>query len=241
MKTQGLLQPIVLRPASTGYYLVAGHHRLDAARKLKWEAIPARILEGVDAVEAELCEIDENLIRADLTPAEQAAHHARRKELYEQKYPQSKHGGDRKSAGRKSNPQNADLKSYTENAAEKTGKSRDTVERAVKRGNDIPNVAELAGTSLDQGIELDALVKLREIAPERQAKLIEKAKDGENVRAKAEVRKVQRAVREAELGAKQAALPEKKYGVIYADPPWRFEPYSRDTGMDRAADNTTPR
>jgi N6-adenosine-specific RNA methylase IME4 len=27
------------------------------------------------------------------------------------------------------------------------------------------------------------------------------------------------------------------YGVIYADPPWRFEPYSRVTGMDRAADN----
>ena len=26
-------------------------------------------------------------------------------------------------------------------------------------------------------------------------------------------------------------------GVIYADPPWRFQPYSRITGMDRAADN----
>jgi N6-adenosine-specific RNA methylase IME4 len=32
-------------------------------------------------------------------------------------------------------------------------------------------------------------------------------------------------------------LGHKLYGVIYADPPWRFEPYSRDTGMDRAADN----
>ena len=28
--------------------------------------------------------------------------------------------------------------------------------------------------------------------------------------------------------------------MIYADPPWRFEPYSRDTGMDRAADNHYP-
>jgi hypothetical protein len=27
------------------------------------------------------------------------------------------------------------------------------------------------------------------------------------------------------------------YAVIYADPPWRFEPRSRETGMDRAADN----
>src|SRR5262249_46156584 len=30
------------------------------------------------------------------------------------------------------------------------------------------------------------------------------------------------------------------YGVIYADPPWRFEPYSRESGMDRAADNHSP-
>ena len=46
-----------------------------------------------------------------------------------------------------------------------------------------------------------------------------------------------RAKREAELGERQRALPEKRYGVILADPPWRFEPYSRTTGMDRAAEN----
>jgi N6-adenosine-specific RNA methylase IME4 len=49
-----------------------------------------------------------------------------------------------------------------------------------------------------------------------------------------------RAERERELGAKQTALPTKKYGVIYADPEWRFEPWSRETGMDRAADNHYP-
>jgi N6-adenosine-specific RNA methylase IME4 len=37
-----------------------------------------------------------------------------------------------------------------------------------------------------------------------------------------------------------AHFPERRYGVIYADPPWRFEPYSRLTGMDRAADNHYP-
>jgi N6-adenosine-specific RNA methylase IME4 len=49
-----------------------------------------------------------------------------------------------------------------------------------------------------------------------------------------------RAARESDLGAKIAALPNKKFGVIYADPPWRFEPYSRETGMDRAANNHYP-
>ena len=46
--------------------------------------------------------------------------------------------------------------------------------------------------------------------------------------------------RERVLGECQSALPNKKYGVILADPEWRFEPWSRTTGMDRAADNHYP-
>ena len=53
-------------------------------------------------------------------------------------------------------------------------------------------------------------------------------------------KKERRTERERTLGAKQMAMPDKRYGVIYADPPWRFEPYSRETGMDRAADNHYP-
>jgi N6-adenosine-specific RNA methylase IME4 len=46
-----------------------------------------------------------------------------------------------------------------------------------------------------------------------------------------------RAAREIELAAFQVALPQKRYGVIYGDPAWRFEPWSEETGSDRAADN----
>lgn len=52
--------------------------------------------------------------------------------------------------------------------------------------------------------------------------------------------KKRRELRERELGAKQFALPNKQYGVIVADPEWRWEPWSRETGMDRAADNHYP-
>jgi ParB-like chromosome segregation protein Spo0J len=188
LRERGLLNPITLRPQEGGgFALIAGHHRLEAARSLGWATIPAIILVGLDAVEAELCEIDENLIRAELTPAEQAAHHARRKELYEQRHPDAKHGGDRKSTNRKSNPHNADMIGYSEDAAAKTGKSRDTIERAVRRGKSIPDVGGLAGTSLDKGAELDALAKLGDIAPDRQAALVEKAKGGELVSAKDEL------------------------------------------------------
>ena len=49
-----------------------------------------------------------------------------------------------------------------------------------------------------------------------------------------------RTQRELELANKQAELPSQRYGVIVADPEWRFEPYSRETGMDRSADNHYP-
>lgn len=49
-----------------------------------------------------------------------------------------------------------------------------------------------------------------------------------------------RAARERDLGARIQALPNKSYGFILADPEWRYEPYSRITGMDRAAENHYP-
>jgi N6-adenosine-specific RNA methylase IME4 len=54
---------------------------------------------------------------------------------------------------------------------------------------------------------------------------------------KLKAKQERRAERERECAGRILALPDKRYGVIYADPEWRFEPYSRETGMDRAADN----
>lgn len=60
-KTLGQLQPILVRPVKpskvTGahFVLVAGAHRLEAARKLKWKTIAGVMIVGVDA---ELTEID---------------------------------------------------------------------------------------------------------------------------------------------------------------------------------------
>jgi hypothetical protein len=42
-----------------GYLLVAGRYRLEAVRKLRWVSIRAEIRDGLDAVQAELAEIDE--------------------------------------------------------------------------------------------------------------------------------------------------------------------------------------
>ena len=71
----------------------------------------------------------------------------------------------------------------------------------------------------------------------------------ERHRARQDQKKAKREAREQQLGERiagsnaeliAAGAAGKRYGVIYADPEWRFEPYSRETGMDRAADNHYP-
>jgi N6-adenosine-specific RNA methylase IME4 len=61
-----------------------------------------------------------------------------------------------------------------------------------------------------------------------------------DARRKILIKKRLRAKRERELAKYQRALPDERYGVIVADPEWRWEPWSRETGMDRAADNHYP-
>lgn len=53
-------------------------------------------------------------------------------------------------------------------------------------------------------------------------------------------KKQRRTEREQTLAKKITALPNKRYGVLYVDPPWQLDTYSRETGLDRAVDNHYP-
>jgi hypothetical protein len=57
------------------------------------------------------------------------------------------------------------------------------------------------------------------------------------ISARTETKQRVRAAREAALASTILAVPDKQYGVLLADPGWRFAPFSRETGADRAADN----
>jgi N6-adenosine-specific RNA methylase IME4 len=73
--------------------------------------------------------------------------------------------------------------------------------------------------------------------------LAELAKAGEKVTAKHVAYKLRRQERERDLAeateAASQALGERRYAVIYADPPWKFEVHA-ESGMDRLADNHYP-
>jgi len=121
MTDQGLLQPIVVRPhKGGGYLLVAGLHRLEAAKKLKWKKITCTVFDDMEADEAELVEIDENLIRADLSPAERALQIGRRQKLYEKRHGKAKARGGHASQAAQGHKANAKLAvAFTKDATKK--------------------------------------------------------------------------------------------------------------------------
>lgn len=120
----GLMQPIVV---GEDMMLIAGRHRLEACRRLGFEKVPA-VRKVYGSLEAELAEIDENLVRFELTDLERSIQYARRKVLYETKYPQL-----RKTTENSEGP----VKSFVEDTAEKTGRSTTTVRDEANLGKEI--------------------------------------------------------------------------------------------------------
>lgn len=176
------LEPIgdPLAPEDHRAVLVAGLHRLEACRMLGLVDIDAFVFDG-DEINARLWEIDENLMRAELTDAQRAEHVAERKRIYEAMHPETAYGGDRRGPSR----QFGDLKSvdrFTADTAAKTGRSERAVQRDAQRGERLGADLQLvAGTCLDKGVELDALAKL---SPDERRPLIEQARAGQPVSAR---------------------------------------------------------
>ena len=79
----------------------------------------------------------------------------------------------------------------------------------------IPNATDAVGTSLDAPGEVEAL---KNLPPDVQRGLIERAKGGEKVSAKQAAKRQRREQRELELGTKIAAMPDKAFGVILRRP-----------------------
>jgi len=72
----GVLEPLILRPAADGYEVVAGERRLRAARLVGLHTVPAIVRIYSDAQAAEIALI-ENLQRENLNPIEEASAFAR--------------------------------------------------------------------------------------------------------------------------------------------------------------------
>jgi ParB family transcriptional regulator, chromosome partitioning protein len=75
IKSQGMVQPIIVRDAGDGYEIVAGERRWRAAQQAEVSTIPA-IVRPLDERESMIVALAENVAREDLNPVEQARAYA---------------------------------------------------------------------------------------------------------------------------------------------------------------------
>lgn len=126
---------------------------------------------------------------------------------------------------------------------ERNGGAKGIGKSAVPQENRTPTLAELG---IDKKLSSRSQ-RLAAIPAEKFEPMIgewrgrEESESGRvSVRLMREEEKAgRRAAREAELGAKIAALPEQRFGVVVEDFEWHFETRS-DRGMDRHAGNHYP-
>ncbi len=218
IKELGLLNPILVTPlqhdgqpeSAQTYRLIAGHHRLEACKRLGLTDIGANIVTVRD-VDQRLAEIDENLCRAELNQLERAEHLVERKSLYETKYPQTRHGGAPGQAGGGKKAKVEKISSFASDTAEKTGKTERGIRQAVRRANnisqDVRDTIREVDAIADNASELDALAGLK-VAEQKAA--VQAIMDGE-------ARSIREAIRKREgdttppkskATGEQAAKPE---------------------------------
>lgn len=166
----GLLNPITV---DRDYILIAGLHRLEAAKLLGWAEIECNV-SSLEGLQAELAEIDENFVRADLETVEFGKLLLRRKEIYEMLHPETKYGVSQAKAMNRAKGSNVSergastLKSFSRDTADKLGISPRSVEEKIQIARDMTPKAQEIIQDADRKIKKKDLLKLSRMEPEQQ-------------------------------------------------------------------------
>lgn len=115
--------------------LLAGGHRLEAARRLGWETIRAKVWRDITDEMARLIEVDDNLAGAEMNALDTAVFLAERKRVYEELHPETRAGVFK--GNQHTGKMAADMMSVTTFAAataEKFGLTERHVRRMISAG-----------------------------------------------------------------------------------------------------------
>lgn len=201
----GLLHPIVVTPDNR---LIAGQRRLEACKRLGWDAVPATV---VDLANLAIGERDENMVRKDFTPSEAVAI-ARALEPYERAAAKERQG----------------TRTDLEHPVKFTGSGPDS--RALDR------TAGAVGMSRPTLTKAQAVVDAAEAEPERYGDLPERMDaSGKVDGAYAELRRRQAfearanqarqesipaTIRQSDAISFLAGLADESISLLLADPPY---------------------
>lgn len=175
IRTVGLISPITV---NAKFELIAGNHRLEAFKALGKTEIPARIID-VNKLQAEMIEIDENLVRKELTELEKSEQLKRRKELYEQLHPEAtKKAITKKNLSKCKNSTTKEediepVKTFVEDTAEQTGESKRSIYQKIYNAQNITLEAKekIKGTPLED--KTTVLTRIGKTEPEKQLEVVE--------------------------------------------------------------------
>lgn len=187
IKECGLLNPLIINSQNR---LIAGGRRYTAIKQLGWNEVDVLVI-NLTPIDEEIAAIDENLARKDLEPPERDRALARRKKLYEQKYPNTKHGvagaiaahlDDRTEKNATADSATAHTPSFVKDTANKTGMAERTVRQGIARAEKAsPKVNELWESKQLSQSHVDEICKLplkqqEELAPHAVGKEVMKVR-----------------------------------------------------------------
>lgn len=212
----GQLQPITVVKDEAGYLLIAGMHRLEAAKLIGWKTIEAQVFEG-SLIEIELAEIDENLMRNDLTVLEQGEHLARRQELVGAK-PWRPNKGDIMSP----------LKTTAE-IAQDIGLTERSAQRRMQVARNITPEVKDAIRNTEIANSTTQLLELARLTPEKQLEVMPKLESGEMTvnQAITQIKKAEVIANLVNIETVEAKAIAGIYDVIVIDPPWPMKKIER--------------
>jgi ParB family chromosome partitioning protein len=149
-------------------HLIAGGHRTEAARRLGWDEIEAKVWTDVSDDWARLMEIDDNLAGAEMNALDTAVFLATRKAVYERLHPETKAGV---AGGLARQGSASELSSFADATAEKFNMTARQVQKIVAAGTRLgpDEVAKLRAAP--RAVTLKDLIEISKIShpPERYA------------------------------------------------------------------------
>ena len=236
MKLIGQLEPLTITRDNV---LLAGWHRLEAAKSLGWDEIKAEVFDG-NEVECELAEIDENLMRNDLTVLEQGEHLARRQELIGRnvgRYPNTATVAELKTTPEiaKSNGEIISPLKTTEEIARDIGLTERSAQQRMQAARKIiPEVKEIIRDT-EIADSTTQLLQLARLDPDKQLEVARNITNGVSSIADAvrQVKKAQVIASLENVEAQEAKKIEGVYDVIVIDPPWPMKKIERDVAPNQ--------
>ncbi len=205
----GLLQPIVL---TKDLRLVAGLHRLRAVQALGWARIPASIL-SIGDLARDAAELDENLVRRELTELERALALRRRKQIHVALHPETRPVTERGGPGRggKTGAKTAVVLPFAKEAARKTGYSPRTINRSIAIAEALdPQAARMLTGSWIADSQTE-LLRIGRLDPSMQRRVAESIARGDATYVKDALRKV----RWAETDEASGSVSRARQATIY--------------------------